>query len=79
MDPLSGISLNRESELAGREHIRAAYALDRRDDIEDFQREVGIFTRIKERAKDPEVKAVLTGLIMDLLTLIHEYLEETRN
>jgi hypothetical protein len=59
--------------LTAQEHVRAAEILELKGDIENFQRELGIFTRLKEKTLDPEIRKLLAGIIMDEITLINAY------
>jgi hypothetical protein len=65
-------------ELTGRAGVRAAHNLDLREDIEDFQKDIALYIRLKDQTTDSADKDFLTGLIMDTITLISHYHQEIK-
>ena len=63
-------------ELSGPELLRQVMVEDLRGDIETLQRDIGLYTRLKDEATLPEDRELLAGLIMDTLTVLNHYYQE---
>jgi len=58
--------------------IREIYLDGLREDIEALQIDLGIYTRLKETATEPDHLEMLAGLIQDTITLINAYHQEIK-
>ena len=58
------------------ETVRDAYKAELQDTIEDYVSEMATFRRIKETNTDEDILYIITGIIMDELTIMHHYRKE---